>query len=101
MMNWRQFLPNPTTAIEVLGRRWRDSFGNTYHTADVSLNGKQWKKSPITYGYGDHYTQTAMKMLADAGILTPKRNESFWRACERSGIRCAYEAVDVKRKKDL
>lgn len=107
-MNWLQ--PNPFEDIEsitVVGRRWRDSYGNTYHTSTVYLNGKEWKTSPITYGYGDHYLETAAKMLESAGKIPPRKRfasggkESVWRHMQDLGIPFSYEATNVKRKRDL
>ena len=58
-------------AIEVYGKRWRDSHGNTYHTTHIKVDGQPMYTSPMTYGYGDHYYHsTAIEWLASNGYLT-------------------------------
>ena len=78
----------------ITGRRWfQKSAGNTYHTATLHFDNGDVKTSPITYGYGDQYLDTAFKMLGiegQAGTL---------RCREELGI--TYSVSDVSRKKDL
>ena len=88
---------NEQPTIEVHGRRWRDSHGNTYHTAQIKVDGQPMYTSPITYGYGDHYYHsTAMDWLTSNGYLTSNRPIR-----EARDIGIQYEAEDVKRKRDL
>ena len=83
--------------IEVHGRRWRDSFGNTYHTVRITVDGQPMYTSPVTYGYGDHYYHaTAMEWLVSNGYL--RRHRPIRQARD---IGVQYEAEDVKRRKDL
>jgi len=50
--------------VTVIGRRWFDRVnGNTYHTAEVEVNGKSIGKSPMTYGYDDYYIETGKEIL--------------------------------------
>jgi hypothetical protein len=52
--------------VLVIGRRWFDRVnGNTYHTAEVEVNGKFVGKSPMTYGYDEQYLQTAKEILLE------------------------------------
>jgi hypothetical protein len=83
--------------IEVYGRRWRDPFGNTYHTTHIKVEGQPMYTSPITYGYGDHYYHsTAIEWLASNGYLTSDRPIR-----EARDIGIQYEVEDVKRRRDL
>lgn len=93
------------TVYEVRGKRWFDkTYGNTYHTVEVTKYNSKGKeiytqKSPITYGYGDSYTQTAEK------IMYPKAKDSVeasrkW-VNDRNKGKIDYYAVDVNRKRDL
>ena len=87
------------SAIEVYGKRWQDSLGNTYHTATIYIdrNVEPAFCSPITYGYGDHYYHsTAIEWLVWNGYLTSDRPIR-----EARDIGVSYEVVDVKRRKDL
>lgn len=54
--------------------RWHDrANGNTYHSVRVTRceDGKTIA-CPFQYGYGDHYKQTALQAMADAGWLGDK-----------------------------
>ena len=89
-------------SIFVQGRRWRDSSGNTYHTADIIVDEYEVYTTPITYGYGDHYVQTAGEWLVEQGYLkgdTARR--PAWTLAREQGIDFDYEAQNVRRKKDL
>lgn len=83
--------------LEVIGRRWfQKSYGNTYHTTTVIVNGEELK-SDIEYGYGNAYLQTAVDLLSANGYEVPSDNlEAFRMVCEYP-----HNAKDVDRKKDL
>ena len=83
--------------LKIYGRRWfQKSYGNTYHTVTVIVNGEEMK-SGITYGYGNHYLQTAADMLRNAGYDIPENNSEAYAMMTKY----EHEAVDVNRKKDL
>lgn len=83
--------------LKIYGKRWfQKSYGNTYHTATVIVNGEEMK-SGITYGYGNHYLQTAADMLRNAGYEIPENNGKAYAMMTKY----EHEATDVKRKKDL
>ena len=83
--------------LKIYGKRWfQKSYGNTYHTVTVIVNGEEMK-SGITYGYGNHYLQTAADMLRNAGYDIPKNNGEAYAMMTRY----EHEVTDVKRKKDL
>ena len=86
--------------IEIWGKRWRDSFGNTYHTVGIYLNDKLAYESPITYGYGDHYYHnTAKEWLVENGYLPA--DKPVWYLRDHNKVDLIYHATDVKRKRDL
>ena len=83
--------------LEIIGRRWfQKSYGNTYHTVTVIVNGEELK-SGIAYGYGSHYLTTAAELLKANGYVVPDDNG------EAYALMTKYEhtVTDVKRKKDL
>lgn len=83
--------------LKIYGRRWfQKSYGNTYHTTTVIVNGEEMK-SGITYGYGNHYLQTAADMLRNAGYDIPENNGDAYALMTKY----EHKAVDVNRKKDL
>jgi hypothetical protein len=83
--------------LEIHGKRWfQKSFGNTYHTATVIVNGRELK-SDIAYGYGNHYLTTAAELLKANGYDIPNDSGKAFSMMTKY----EHNAVDVKRKKDL
>ena len=83
--------------LEVIGKRWfQRSYGNTYHTATIIVNGEELK-SDIKYGYGTAYLQTAADTLRENGYDVPVDNGKAYH------MMCKYKhsVEDVKRMKDL
>ena len=55
--------------ITIIARKWfQKTYGNTYHSVKVYVNNKLIGYNSFEYGYGDHYLQTAHKLLQDANI---------------------------------
>lgn len=95
-------------AMNILGRRWRDSSGSTYHTVVIIFETpdgavEELETDKPEYGYGDQYMQTALEMLVQEGVVPPPvKGTAPWRHLrEDLGIPLQYRAEDVKRKKDL
>lgn len=83
--------------LEISGKRWfQRSYGNTYHTVAVVVNGKELK-SEVKYGYGTAYLQTAADLLRENGYDVPDDNGKAYH------MMCGYKhsVEDVKRMKDL
>lgn len=99
--------PNPPVrTITIIGRRWfQKTYGNTYHSAEILVNGKNVGRIDYAYGYGNQYLYSAFYWLEKEGYLTLERgnggHEAPWRWAERNGVELAYSATDVGRKKDL
>jgi len=84
----------------VIGKRWFDkTYGNTYHTVKIRdvTTGETIIETPMQYGYGDHYRQTAYFELVKMGLV--KEEDYNNHALNRE--RFIYEVVDVQRKRDL
>jgi hypothetical protein len=94
-------------SITIVGRRWRDRVnGNTYHTAEIYVNGKFVHKIPFSYGYDSMYEQNAVEWLIDNGYLKAEKYPSggypsLWRLAEDLGFHKESTVTDVARKKDL
>jgi hypothetical protein len=89
-------------SITVFGRRWfQRTYGNTYHTADIYINGNLLHTTPETYGYGQQYVYTAFAWLRDSGILPDWDRQAPFHYCEERGITLNYEVEDVPRRRDL
>lgn len=55
--------------------RWFDKVnGNTYHSVRIERvkDGAILKSSPIIYGYGDHYRQTAIDLMIENNWIPSK-----------------------------
>lgn len=93
--------------ITILGRRWfQRTYGNTYFTAKIYIDGELVHEIPKSYGYGDYYVQAAGEWLHDNGYTNQKAQvnggyEPLWSYCSQNGIAFTYQATDVARKKDL
>lgn len=95
--------------LTILGRRWfQKTYGNTYHTADIFVNGKLIHTLPVAYGYGEMYLQRAAEWLRQTGYLYPQHAETdptgpihltSW--AKNNGVTLAYSAADVARRRDL
>lgn len=87
--------------LEIHGRRWwQKTYGNTYHSVEVLIDGVKVAHEPFAYGYGNEYSATAVKLLKHAGIV-PKDHHAR-SAYFLSDLFEVFEAVeDVERKKDL
>jgi hypothetical protein len=94
-------LSNPVKvqSITVIARRWfQRLYGNTYHSCLVLVNGKELGSVDFTYGYEDHYLQTAVEILNKHDIPA---SYPLSRYCRENGIAYSPVVTDVQRKKDL
>jgi hypothetical protein len=82
----------------IVARRWfQKTRGNTYHSVSIIENGHEFARAGCSYGYGDHWMQTALILLSrntvtleDAPLLS-----------DRQPFTIEYQVIDVQRKKDL
>ena len=95
-------------SLVVIGRRWfQKTYGNTYHTASIVVDGKLMHRTEKEYGYGDQYVQTAERWLVENKLIPPPEKYSngsiqpLWQHLDNLGITFHREVVDVTREKDL
>lgn len=99
-------------SISIRGRRWfQKSYGNTYFSATIYVNGEKVHHIPFQYGYDEQYLQAATEWLTENGYLPGQKiyesggyvrgYEPLWQYTRRRNIKFAYHVVDVERKKDL
>lgn len=87
--------------IEVYGRRWfQKSYGNTYNSVVIYVDGVEVANMPFNYGYGDHYRTIALEKLSELEIL-PKYIHKIASYELRENYNINYSVQDVDRKKDL
>ena len=86
--------------LVIRGRRWfQKSYGNTYHTVSIVVNGHILKSS-IKYGYGNQYLVTAIDLIRENGYDISENDFEALRML-KSFCKNEYEVVDVKRKREL
>lgn len=92
----------------ISARRWFDRrAGNTYHSVTIYSDGEIVAASGLTYGYGDHWEQTAAELLEALPGIKPRRqyenggSEPLRLWAERTGLVYSTECLDVPRKKDI
>ncbi len=96
-------------SITIIGRRWfQKTYGNTYCSAEIILNGEPVEKVGPTYGYGDYYLQYAFEWLDKQKLLHPPRiqyphggAEAPWQWAKRAKVKLSHSVSDVRRERDL
>lgn len=93
--------------LTVYGRRWWDRI-NTYHVADILIDGVPVHTTEMDSGGGEMYLQTAWEWLIATNRLDPvpvrSPNGSVdppWHYCREHGIALHTSVSDVSRKRDL
>ncbi len=62
--------------IDIIAKRWfQKTYGNTYHSVTITIDGKFIDKIDFQYGYDSAYMQTAHKLLAKHGIFDWQKTE--------------------------
>ena len=92
--------------VMLRGKRWMDSFGNTYHTVSISVDSEHVGNTSMEYGYGSKYEDTAIDWLVAHGYLAKPRDTRYGRPAartvfKRNRVQYGSEVRDVKRKRDL
>jgi len=95
--------PKKIKSIEIWGKKWfQKSYGNTYHKVRVYVNDELIGTSPISYGYGDSFFQTAEEVLKKHGYLKRKDPMTpLWKYCKERGIQFKGYAIEVKTEREL
>lgn len=97
------------THIVIVGKRWfQRTYGNTYHSVSVEVDGELIEYRPFQYGYGEQYLQTACEVLQAAGYYPGNACSSgdpgwsaFRKDMRENKGKFTIVCVDVERKKDL
>lgn len=87
-------------ALHIEGRRWfQRTYGNTYHSVRIWIDGEQVATLPYQYGYGDSFLQTAVDWLKANGKI-PATSEYGTRYL-REVLHGTYSCIDVSRQREL
>ncbi len=95
--------------LMIIGHRWfQKTYGNTYNTAQIIVDGETVHKTQMQYGYGEHYLDIAADWLEANGYMPERRHyanggsEPMWQYFrDDRGVKYLYQTIDVQRKKDL
>jgi len=88
--------------IHIEGRRWfQKTYGNTYHTARVFIDGELKFKSSTHYGYGEQFIGTATAMLIGTEYVPVDFATTQSTLVIREDLGASYSVIDVQRQKDL
>ncbi len=73
--------------IQVTAREWFDkTYGNSYFSAVICINGEEVVKLPFQYGYDDHYIDMAGEKLNELGRIDLPKTWSLWSYCQENKI---------------
>jgi hypothetical protein len=95
--------------IVIVGKRWfQRTYGNTYHSVSVEVDGEHLDYVPFAYGYDEGYLQTACQILQKHGYYPGDHvgsGDPGWSAfrndMRENRSKFTIVCVDVDRKKDL
>lgn len=100
-------MKNKVKTIDVNAKEWFDKVnGNSYHAGEVIINYGTKSQSilaiPFSYGYGQQYEQSALKVLQENGYIRPADNmESLYTVCKKIKIVLRSSIVKGCKKRDL
>jgi hypothetical protein len=87
----------------LIGRKWFDkTYGNTYHTVNVYNGNVHLYHSPVQYGYGEQWLQTAFKILKSHNRF--RQCKTYWEFClyiRENPNKVFHYSHDVSTKKEL
>ncbi len=87
-------------SLHIEGRRWfQRTYGNTYHSARIFIDGEMVANTGRHYGYGDCFLQTAIDWLKANGYVPQSAEYGTYYLRETLGG--TYSVADVGRQKDL
>lgn len=73
-------------SLFIEARLWFDKTGgNTYHAVRIEANGQTIGYIPMTYGYENHYQQTALEWLKSYGLVS-KETKHVWELRELAHV---------------
>lgn len=87
-------------SVFVEAREWFDkTYGNSYFTARIQVDGALVATLPFQYGYGDAYLYEAATVLKDLGYL-PDDSSALWVHAKDMGFDY-YTVKTLTSKKDM
>ena len=91
-------------SVVITAKRWfQKSYGNTYHSVKVTLNGKVIGREVMKYGYGEQYMQTAEDIVKkNSKVLQGKPIFTNWKTYLREkGYNIEINISDVSTQREV
>ena len=89
------------TSIFADARLWHDkTYGNTYFSVKVFVDGDHLFTLPMDYGYGSQWKHVTLLELQERGIIPVDVNGGLERACRESDI-TLYTSESYGLKRDM
>ena len=89
--------------IRVEDRRWfQKTYGNTYNSVRIFIDGKPVVTLPEDYGYDSYYMQWAAEWMNQQGLTPGNEGRAYlsiW--CQENGVDLYDDCLDVSREREL
>ena len=89
-------------SVFIEGREWFDrTYGNSYFSARIWVDGKWIATLPFQYGYGDHFKSVAVSALVAEGFIPEQyENRALWVVADEMKFDC-YTAKAITNKNQM
>ena len=88
-------------SVFIEGRLWFDkTYGNTYFSNRIWINGKVTFEMPMEYGYEEMYVQRAVQELHSRGYFAGEKIPSVWEIRDEMGVHF-YKVATYGKKSEL
>jgi hypothetical protein len=86
-------------SLFIEAREWTDkTYGNSYFSARLWVDGGQVAILPFQYGYGDQFLYEAQKKLLELGYLPQEgKNQGLWSIAEQQGFDFYSSKTNTKK----
>lgn len=89
------------SSIFIEGRLWFDkTYGNTYFSNRIWINGSVVYEMPMEYGYDEQYVHRAIAYLHERGYFATEKVPSVWEIRDEMGIHF-YKVATYGKKSEL
>jgi hypothetical protein len=86
-------------SLFIEAREWTDkTYGNSYFSARIWVDGGQVAILPFQYGYGDQFLYEAQKKLLELGYLPQEgKNQGLWAIAQQNGFDFYSSKTNTKK----
>lgn len=86
-------------SLFIEAREWTDkTYGNSYFSARIWVDGGQVAILPFQYGYGDQFLYEAQKKLLELGYLPQEgKNNALWTIAQNNGFDFYSSKTNTKK----